>query len=421
MKDKLRTVIEDQHLEKTRNDWVPRAFPRTYADRPDIMVISGVRRCGKSVMLQQIRATQPERDYFLNFDDERLFDFTVEHFQLLHEVLIERFGVQRTFYFDEIQNVPGWERFVRRLHDAGNKVFLTGSNAIMLSRELGTRLTGRYCRYELYPFSFAEYLAFVGCKLPKQGVRDTALRARVSGHFRDYLEKGGLPTYLRQPDDISLKTVYETIVYRDILVRNQLRNPHEILEMLYYLAGNVTQKTTHAALAKLVGIKSPTTVSNYLAAIADTYLVSPLAKYDYSLKAQLRNPRKFYFIDNALVRQLGFRFSDNKGQLLENFVFIELKRRQHTLYYHEGARECDFVVRDGARVTQALQVAYSMDSEATRSRELAGAEEAMAAYGLSESWVITSDRKEDIATPSGAIHIVPAWEWALAPALAPDK
>ena len=120
MKDKLRTVIEDQHLEKARNDWVPRAFPRAYVDRPDIMVISGVRRCGKSVLLQQIRTTQPERDYYLNFDDERLFDFTVEHFQLLHEVLIERFGTQRTFYFDEIQNVAGWERFVRRLHDAGN-------------------------------------------------------------------------------------------------------------------------------------------------------------------------------------------------------------------------------------------------------------------------------------------------------------
>ena len=413
MKDKLRTVIEDQHQEQGKADWVIREYPAEYVNRPDVLVISGIRRCGKSVLLQQIRARQRERDYFVNFDDERLSDFKAEDFQALHEVLIERFGEQHTFYFDEIQNVAGWERFVRRLHDEGNKIYLTGSNATMLSQELGTRLTGRYCRYELYPFSFREFLAFKKYEIPKEGIRTTVSRAAGSRLFYDYLKMGGMPMYLRQPDDITLKTIYETIVYRDILVRNQLRNPREILEMIYYLASTVSQKTTHTALAKLLNIASPTSIKNYLDAIANTYLIGAVSQYDYSVKTQLRNPKKYYFIDNALVRKLGFRFSDNKGQLLENFVFIELKRRQNDLYYHQGNRECDFLIRDGARIRQALQVAYHIDSETTREREQAGIEEAMERYHLSEGWIITSDMKKEIECAHGTIHVVPAWERAL--------
>jgi uncharacterized protein len=177
MKELLKSVIFDQQKLgwNTRN--VKRDFPPAYLYNQEIVVITGIRRCGKSTLLQQIRVEQVEKDYFINFDDERLIQFRVEDFQILYETFIELFGVQKTFYFDEIQNIAGWERFVRRLHDYGNKVFITGSNANMLSRELGTHLTGRYVSHELYPFSFREFLEYKG-KVPST-IRNIQYRRKI--------------------------------------------------------------------------------------------------------------------------------------------------------------------------------------------------------------------------------------------------
>ena len=146
MKQLLKDIIIDQKSFLPSKKTIIRSFSEKYLNNEEIIIISGVRRCGKSVLLQQIRDRLPQKDYFFNFDDDRLGNFTIENFQQLYEVFIELYGEQNYFYFDEIQNIPGWERFVRRLHDSGCKVFVTGSNANMLSRELGTHLTGRYCQ-----------------------------------------------------------------------------------------------------------------------------------------------------------------------------------------------------------------------------------------------------------------------------------
>jgi predicted AAA+ superfamily ATPase len=170
---------------------------RYYCLSPEIIIITGIRRCGKSTLLQQIRAIQPQKDYYINFDDERLVRFKVEDFQMLMEVFHELFGEQKTFYFDEIQNVELWEQFVRRLHDTGNKIYITGSNARMLSRELGTHLTGRYLSVELYPFSFNEFIAFRNPELLVKNIHKTSVKAEILSLFHDYFNNGRFPNFVK--------------------------------------------------------------------------------------------------------------------------------------------------------------------------------------------------------------------------------
>ncbi|MBU0765727.1 MAG: ATP-binding protein [Bacteroidetes bacterium] len=404
-------ILEQREIEKGR--MILRSFPEQLEKTSDIIVISGIRRCGKSVLMDQIRMRQKDSDYYINFDDERLLHFNVEHFQLLNEVFIELFGVQKFYYFDEIQNIKGWERFVRRLYNSGNKIFITGSNAGMLSRELGTRLTGRYCSYELFPFSFREFLNIRNITVKKEDFITTNGKAILIKQFNLYSEEGGFPVYLMQKNPLYLKSLYESIIYRDVMVRNYLTNEKEILELVYFLAGNVAKLSSYNSLSKIIGVKNATTVMKYIGFIRNTYLIFQAAKFDYSLKKQIQNPKKTYFIDNALVKRLGFMFSDNSGRMLENLVFIELKRRGADVYYYKGKKECDFIIRTGAVVTDAIQVCYLFENEATKKREVDGLLEAMDSYSLNSGLIITSDAEEAIRVKGNRIEVVPAWKWIL--------
>lgn len=412
MKQLLKDIITDQKAYMSNKKYIARDFPEKYLSNDEIIIISGVRRCGKSVLLQQIRDKLPQKDYFFNFDDDRLGNFTVEHFQQLYEVLIELYGEQNYFYFDEIQNIPGWEHFVKRLYNSGKKIFITGSNARMLSKELGTYLTGCYISIELYPFSFSEFLIFREQKNLLGDISGTVARGEIQSAFNNYLRQGGFPIYLKSEDGIVLKTLYDNILYKDVMVRNQIVNEREVKELVYYTVSNIGKPLTYTSLAKVVGVKNPTTVKNYLEYIENTYLLFTLSKLDYSVKAQLRNPKKVYAIDNALVSRLGFHFSGEEGRLLENMVFIELRRRGGEVFYHSsGNAECDFVVREGFRVTQAIQVCYLFDNFETRKRELRGIQDAMDTYQLSEGIIITSSHEEVVEYEEKKIYILPAWKW----------
>jgi predicted AAA+ superfamily ATPase len=377
------------------------------------VIITGIRRCGKSTLLQQIRAKQNEKDYYINFDDERLVSFKVDDFQMLLEVFYELFGEQKTFYFDEIQNVEQWERFVRRLHDTGNKVFITGSNARMLSRELGTHLTGRYLSCELYPFSFKEFITFKKPELLNKSYFKTSVKAEIIALFHEYFNDGGFPNFVKTKDELSLKTLFENILYRDIMVRNNITNEKEIKELVSYIAGNYARLSTNSDLAEYIGVKNPSTVKKYIGFLADSYLVFQTNKFDYSVSAQLLNPKKSYFIDNGLVRRVGFSFSDNLGHLLENLVFIELKRQNKEVYYHHKGQECDFVIKEGKEINAAIQVTYAMPNEKTRKREIDGLLDAMNAYNLQSGLIITDDTEEEIRENGKIIKILPAWKWLL--------
>ena len=413
-KDLIKTVIADQeyYLEQAK-DSVKREFSANLRNSKDIVIITGIRRCGKSTLLQQIRAAKTEKDYYINFDDERLVSFKVEDFQMLLEVFYELFGKQKTFYFDEIQNIEQWERFVRRLHDTGNKVYITGSNARMLSRELGTHLTGRYLSVELYPFSFKEFILLKNPDLLSKNQHKTSVKAEILALFHEYFNNGGFPNFVKTGDELALRTMFENIIYRDIMVRNNITNEKEIKELVSYLAGNYARLSTNSELAKIIGVKNPTTVKNYLSFLADSYLVFQINKYDYSVSKQIINPKKSYFIDNGLVRRVGFSFSNNLGQLLENLVFIELLRRGKTVYYHKNGQECDFVLVENEKVTSAIQVTYSMSNGKTKKREIDALFDAMNTYKLQSGLIITDDTEEEIIENDKKIKIIPAWKWLL--------
>ncbi len=411
MKAILKQVIFDQRS-LPFGQKIPRLIPQHLIEAPEVLIISGVRRCGKSVLLQQIRNQQKERDYFLNFDDDRLARFTVDHFQDLYEVFIELFGEQKTFYFDEIQNIPGWELFVRRLYEYDHKVFVTGSNANMLSRELGTHLTGRYLSHELYPLSFAEYLELNNFTITKADLHTTSGIASLSRYFNQYISNGGFPQYVLTQNTDYLKSLYESILYKDVLVRNRLTHEREMVELIYYLASNTATLSSYSSLARAIGVKHPVTVKNYIGFLENTYLIFQIPKFDYSVKNQVANARKTYFIDHALVRRIGFGFSENSGRLLENLVFIELKRRSYEVFYHSGKGECDFLIRENNNVEGAIQVCHSL-TDSNRKRELAGLLEAMEIHNLNEGLLLTTNWEEQIAVKNKVIHIVLVWKWLL--------
>ncbi|MBO4734800.1 MAG: ATP-binding protein, partial [Paludibacteraceae bacterium] len=404
-KEQIREVIYDQ-----RNLYVDlgieRKIDQSLVDCQEVLVLTGVRRCGKSVLMQQIRAKRSEKDYFISFDDDRLLHFTVDDFQLLYDVFVEDFGVQHTFYFDEIQLVDGWERFVDRLYKHGNKVIVTGSNAKMLSRELGTLLSGRHVSKEVYPFSLSEYMELLGVKVTRDSFYTTEGRAMLQNVQNDYLKDGGFPQYLRSKNVEYLKSLYNDIIYRDIIVRYRLMSDKPLKETVYYLISNATHLFTYNSVAKSVGLKSSETVKDYISYLEETYLVGLLPKYDVKVGEQIKSPKKIYFIDNALVGIIGFSFSGNEGSRLENAVYIELRRRGKELFYHNDGNECDFIVREGLRITEAYQVCVSMQEEKTRQRELEGIRSAMKAYSLSEGYIITREETEDVKVEEGVVHLV---------------
>lgn len=412
MKELLKHIIFDQR-ERDLSTMVEREIDQRLVLSPEILVISGIRRCGKSVLLQQIRSQQAEQDFYLNFDDERLINFEVDNFQTLYEAFIELFGEQKTFYFDEIQNISGWERFVRRLYDNGCKVFITGSNANMLSRELGTHLTGRYCQIELYPFSFSEFLKMKGVYPEHKDFYTTTGKSNLRRFFDDYLKTGGFPRYIQDKNNSYLSTLYENVIYKDVVTRNKLNGERELLEMMYYLASNATKRFSYNSLAKVVGLKHPDTVKNYLEHIESTYLLFQVMRFDWSIKKQIGYQKKVYFIDNAIINKVGFNATDNMGQLLENLVFIQLKRQNKEVYYHDDGVECDFIVREDGHIISAFQVTHSLGDVKTRQREINGLLSALNAYNLSEGMILTTDETEELTIEGKKIVICPTWKWLL--------
>jgi len=413
LKETIKEVIFDQIELYSKKKSFYRSKLNEVPNDNEITIISGIRRCGKSTLLNQIRFKNKEKDYFINFDDDRLIRFEVEDFQVLYEIFIELFGKQKTFYFDEIQNIIGWERFVRRLHDYGNKVYITGSNAYMLSKELGTHLTGRYYHIELYPFSFKEFIEIKKFKLSESIFYSTEGKAKLLKYYFDYHKNGGFPAYLQNKNRDYLKSLYESIIYRDVLVKNKITNEKQVLELVHYIVSNVSNLISYNKLKDIIDVKNATTVKEYLHYLQDTYLIFMVNKFDYSLKKQIQNPKKIYFIDNALADIIGFYFSSNKGHALENLVFIELKRRVKEVFYHRNKKECDFVITEKRKVVQAIQVSLNMFDENTRKREIEGLYEAMEMYDLDEGLIITEDDRETIEYKEKTIKVIPVWDWLL--------
>lgn len=417
----LKTIIADQKDEQV--------FPSPYFHRisesklltltsnKEIIVLTGLRRCGKSVLLHFIRNQSAEKDFYFNFEDERLASFTQQDFQLLHEILIELYGEQKTFYFDEIQNIDGWEMFVRRLYNAGNKIYITGSNATLFSEELGTRLTGRYIELKIYPFSYYEYVNQLEPEFISAKAISTKMQGKIKQLFQSYCVVGGIPEYTKLQQPEYLHSLYESILYRDIVARYKISLVTTMRQLVVYLASHCGKEVTFNSLKKLLGLGSPTTVSEYCAYLENSHLCYFISRYDDSLKAQQQSPKKTYFVDHALAKLIGFRISEDKGRLLENMVFMELKRRGHEIFYHRANKECDFIIRTGIKITEAIQVCFDLSHTKTKEREINGLVEAMEIGQLKTGKILTeSEESVETIEKEGqeyTIHIMPVWRWLL--------
>ncbi len=359
-------------------------------------IISGIRRCGKSTLARQfLKLKKPV--YYLYFEDVSLAEFRVKDFVRLDEVFHEVLGSGGIYFFDEIQNVVGWEVFVRQLVDRNEKVLITGSNASMLSKELGTRLTGRNLKYELFPFSFNEFLRF---KKKSASIES----------FEEYLELGGFPEYLKTNDKDVLRNLFQDIFYRDIIVRNNIRNEADLKSLLAYLSSNIGKNFSYNKLRDSLGIKSVHTVKQFISACENAYLFFTVNKFDYSVKKQLTNSKKLYCIDNALLKLNSFSVSSDSGRLLENLVFLELRKRQKDVFYHFEKKECDFVIKEGMGIIQAIQVCYLLNDE-NKQREIDGLLEAMEIYKLKEGLLLTNNQEDVLELGAGKIVLKPVWKW----------
>jgi hypothetical protein len=380
-----------------------------YLNSEQIVIVSGIRRCGKSTLLRQFADRLGNDFVYVNFDDERLLHFEVSDFSTLL-TLWHKQNASRNVIIDEIQNISKWERFVRRIHDEGYKIFLSGSNSKLLSGELGTHLTGRYKQIELYPFSFAEYLDFAGIAVKKT----TVSRAAVSKAFDEYLPHGGFPLYCLTKDEEILATLYENILYKDILFRYAIQEKKAFRELAHYAISNIGKEFSYRNISRLLGIKSDTSTKNYISYMEASFLLFQVPKYDYSLKKQYVSNKKIYCIDNGLSSRVAFRFSQDSGRLLENMVFIELRRRGYQVYFHKKMKECDFVCLQHNQIINVIQVCEFLTPE-NYARETEGLLEAMVTYHLSEGTILTRGKSEIISLPASAqsIRVINIIDWLL--------
>ncbi|WP_406660171.1 ATP-binding protein [Methanolobus sp. ZRKC3] len=415
-KEKLKILLKEQNDPvKNVKELVKRELLDEVKDKKSdlIVIVAGLRRVGKSTLMGEVRKGHLHDSYFVNFDDERLFDFTIEDFQMMQEILLELYGERNTYFFDEIQNIPGWERFVRRLHDSGKKIYVTGSNASMLSREMGTHLTGRHLSYSLYPYSFKEFLDFKKYELPLSDVLTTVERSTIKKYFNEYIEAGGIPEFVKTRDELYIKTLYENIIYRDIVARYNLKDEKALKTTAYFAASNIAKEISYNNIRKLTGLSSATTIKEYFEYLENSYLAFLVPKFSTSLKTQVYSNKKVYFVDTAIAKILGFRTSEDYGRILENIVFMELKRRNEEVYYHREKKECDFVIRDGYNIREAIQVTQSLENPDTRAREIEGLLEALKAYKLKEGLILTDDTEDEIKMDARKIIVKPIWKWML--------
>jgi len=402
-------VLSQKESFLSRDPGIPREVDASrYRKTGQIVVISGIRRSGKSTLLRQFSMLY-NNFHYINFDDDRLLEFSLGDFSTLMLVYEKISPGTKVIFIDEIQNIAGWERFIRRIHDDGYKVFLTGSNAKLLSAELGTHLTGRYIKITLYPFSFREVLRFRSVSVDRITEKK---KARILAEFDRYLTFGGFPEYLKYADPEYLKRTYDDILFRDIIGRFGIREVKAFRQLAHYLFTNMANMASYNALKKALGFKSVVSVRDYVGFLEEAFLVFEIFKYDYSLKKQYVNDKKIYVIDNGMRNAVAFQFSDDRGRLLENCVFIELLRRNAPVYFFKNTGECDFVTEDHGKVTAALQVCYEL-SQKNRDRELDGLTSAMLTLGIKNGIILTYHQEETIVHNGFSLHVLPVWQWLL--------
>jgi len=389
------TIVDQQKDLKEKRLYTERHINKRIKDFSStnhILIITGVRRCGKSTLLKELFVHHSSSGY-CNFEDPRLNSFRLNDFQKLMEVFREMGLGSGIYFFDEIQNIPQWELFIRAGQDRGLKFYITGSNSRMFSRELGSRLTGRHIQFELFPFSYSEYLSHTG---QEKGV--------IS--FQQYLKRGGFPEYLDREYPEILQQLLMDIIHRDLVVRHGIREESQVKDLVVYLLNNISKEFSYNNLSKTFSFGSVNTVISYLDFLEDSFLIFKVLKYDYSLKKRQFNPRKIYAIDTGLVRVNSYQPDRDLGRLLENIVFLELRRKSQEIFYHKQRKECDFVFLQKGEPIQVIQVCWELNDD-NLDRELEGLREAMLYTKAKNGIVLTYNQEDEVE----GFPVVPVWKW----------
>jgi predicted AAA+ superfamily ATPase len=396
-------------------------------------IIIGVRRCGKSTFINQVanrlqtKGLAVENFLYLNFSDDRLsnlrtlgLDTVLHAYYLLYP---EKKAKEMLYcFFDEIQEFEGWEMFIDRILRTENcLVFLTGSSDRMLSKEIATQMRGRALSWELFPFSFQEFLEHNSIKsTPPFNSRQ---RFQIEKAFEDYFESGGFPEVFSVEKQIRIKIhqeYLESILFRDLIERHNISHPRALIDLARKLMDNIASMYTLNSLTgllKSLGHNVPkTSISDYLMWMEDCYFLFTVRLFDASYRRSNANPKKIYCIDHSLVRSVSSGILTNTGHLLENLVFTALRARYSEIFYYKTRSnlEIDFVIRTDTAEIALLQVSESLLNPLTRQREVKALQSGMAELAIQKGTIITRNEEEVIQIANGTIHVVPVWKFLLA-------
>lgn len=426
----IKTIIMDFH-ESRPDTGVPRRLPiETVPGKATVYI--GVRRSGKSTYMFQViqrllqRGVKRENILYINFFDDRLHNLQQEGMGLITDAYYllypEKKNIETVYcFFDEIQSVSGWEPSVDRLMRTEKcEVFLTGSSARMLSKEIATQMRGRALSWEMFPFSFREFLDYKG--LESTVPLSTKKQLLVRKAFHEYWETGGFPEVAGLDRNLRIRVhqeYFHAILFRDLVERHDIAHPKALTDLAHWLVDNTASHYSINSLTgylKSLGHKVPkSAVSDYLEWFEDAYFLFTVRIFDASLAGSSTNPKKIYCVDHALIISVSSGILVNSGHLLENLAFTVLRRLYPEIYYYKTktGREVDFIVPMRNREHKLVQVCESMAETQTRKREVEAMSEAMKELGLKAGTIVTMNEDKRIDTSDGTIEVVPIWRFLL--------
>lgn len=401
---------------------LPKLVPRDLVipETKKIVTLVGSRRAGKTFYFYQVikallEKMPKDRIIYLNFEDDRILPLDVKELDAILEAYYELYPHNKDkeicMFFDELQNVPSWELYIRRIYDKEKvKLFITGSNSRLLGREIATSLRGRTLTFYIFPLSFKEYLKFNDIKLNKNMFYSKE-RFNIKKLFKKYLALGGFPEIVLEKNNLEkeiLTNYYEIMIYRDIVERFAVRNIMLLKSLLKFLLTNISAK--FSINAYYTSLKETTAVGKetlfeYLSHLEEANIIFFAPLFDYSLKKQQANPKKVYCIDNGLRNSVSFRFSEDTGRLAENLAFIELKRRKKEVYYWKNKGEVDFIVKNEDQSLTAINVSYADDIDKREINSLLECKEEL--NKIKELIILTKDTEKE----EKGIHFIPLWKW----------
>ena len=397
-KETIREVIMSQRETLNKSELGTPREKEVKIEESFALLITGIRRCGKSTFLHQILKKQ-KKGYYLNLEDPRLDGFELSDFNKIEIIMEELYGEGGVYFFDEIQNIEKWEKFIRYLIDKKERIIITGSNASLLSRELGTKLTGRYLQIELFPFSFREFLDI---KKENPSIKS----------FEGYLDNGGFPEYLKKENQGILHELLSDVVMKDIAVRFGIKNTNILNKIVIHLISNVGKEFSYNSIKKMFEIKSVQSVIDYISYFENAYLIFSIPRFSYSYKQQQVNPKKVYSIDNGFSYANSASFSKDRGKMLENVIFLGLRRKFKDIFYFQEKNECDFVVKQKEKIIKAIQVCFELNEE-NKGREINGLISAMERFKLNGGVILTYNQEDQFLIEGKKILVKPAWRWLL--------